>query len=122
MIGGKTPEVNRCGFGNSRDYNSSLARDCTQRWVRRNRKCTPGTYTVVATHAASRLRELVVPWGGESISGFTFSAGIAVAPDDGATQAELMSAADRALYHAKAQGRERVVLAGTPDDRPDGEG
>ena len=57
------------------------------------------------------------PWGGHTLSGFTFSAGIAVAPDDGATQAELISAADRALYNAKAQGRERVLLAGSDEDR-----
>lgn len=77
----------------------------------------PGARTALSTLAA-RLRELVVPWGGESLTGFTFSAGIAVAPTDGSTQAELVSAADRALYHAKAQGRERVVFAGSSDDRP----
>jgi diguanylate cyclase (GGDEF)-like protein len=76
-----------------------------------------GARTALAT-LATRLKELVVPWGGDSLSGFTFSAGVAVAPDDGTTQAELVSAADRALYHAKAQGRERVVLARSDDDRP----
>lgn len=69
-----------------------------------------GARTALATLAA-RLKELVVPWSGETLSGFTFSAGIAVAPEDGTTQAELVSAADRVLYRAKAQGRERVVLA-----------
>lgn len=76
-----------------------------------------GARTALATLAA-RLKELAVPWGGETLTGFTFSAGIAVAPADGATQAELVSAADRALYHAKAQGRERVVIARSDDDVP----
>jgi diguanylate cyclase (GGDEF)-like protein len=76
-----------------------------------------GARTAMST-LASRLRELTVPWGNHTLSGFTFSAGIAVAPDDGTTQAELVSAADRALYHAKAQGRERVVLARSEDDGP----
>lgn len=76
-----------------------------------------GARTALAT-LATRLRELTVPWGNHALSGFTFSAGIAVAPDDGMTQAELVSAADRALYHAKAQGRERVVLARSDEDRP----
>jgi diguanylate cyclase (GGDEF)-like protein len=75
-----------------------------------------GARTALAT-LATRLKQLVVPWGGDSLTGFTFSAGIAVAPDDGSTQAELVSAADRALYHAKAQGRERVVIARSEDDR-----
>jgi len=70
-----------------------------------------GARTALATLAA-RLRELVVPWNEHSLTGITFSAGVAVAPDDGSTQAELVAAADRALYDAKACGRERVVVAG----------
>ncbi|MEO8486064.1 MAG: diguanylate cyclase [Betaproteobacteria bacterium] len=76
-----------------------------------------GARTALAT-LATRLRELVVPWGDHALSGFTFSAGVAVAPDDGTTQADLVTAADRALYHAKGQGRERVVLARSDEDRP----
>jgi hypothetical protein len=37
--------------------------------------------------------------------------GIAVFPDDGADQASLLLAADRALYAAKRAGRDRVATA-----------
>jgi diguanylate cyclase (GGDEF)-like protein len=43
----------------------------------------------------------------------TVSVGAAMYPVDGETPGELMSAADQALYLAKAHGRNRVVLAGT---------
>src|SRR6185369_1688511 len=39
----------------------------------------------------------------------TVSVGVAVCPDDGQTVAEVLRAADIALYHAKASGRDRVV-------------
>lgn len=39
----------------------------------------------------------------------TVSAGIATYPDDASTAAELVSAADRALYQAKRQGRNQTV-------------
>jgi len=41
----------------------------------------------------------------------TFSAGIAIFPDHGATVSGLLDAADAAVYRAKAQGRNRVELA-----------
>ena len=41
----------------------------------------------------------------------TFSAGVATCPERGATGDELLVAADRALYEAKAAGRDRVVAA-----------
>jgi diguanylate cyclase (GGDEF)-like protein len=40
----------------------------------------------------------------------TVSAGVAVAPEDAASPAELLLHADAALYRAKAQGRDRCVL------------
>lgn len=41
----------------------------------------------------------------------TISVGVAVCPTDGATAGALLEAADRALYTAKATGRDRVVAA-----------
>jgi diguanylate cyclase (GGDEF)-like protein len=45
---------------------------------------------------------------------FTVSAGVAIHPRDGKSLTELLAAADAALYRAKAEGRDRVVLASTP--------
>ena len=50
-------------------------------------------------------------FGGERIQ-VTVSAGVAVRPGDGASAGTLLEAADRALYVAKATGRDRVVAAG----------
>jgi diguanylate cyclase (GGDEF)-like protein len=41
----------------------------------------------------------------------TISIGVAAFPDHGSTGDELLAAADRALYRAKAQGRDRVAVA-----------
>ena len=67
--------------------------------------------TVALATLSDRLREMVVEWGGESLTGFTFSAGIAVFPQHGQSLGELISAADQALYDAKGSGRDRAVVA-----------
>jgi diguanylate cyclase (GGDEF)-like protein len=69
-----------------------------------------GAATALASLAA-RLRDLRVAWNGASLGGFTFSAGIAVLGEHGETLAELLAAADRALYEAKDAGRDRVLIA-----------
>jgi diguanylate cyclase (GGDEF)-like protein len=41
----------------------------------------------------------------------TVSAGVAAFPDHGKTRTDLLRAADAALYRAKAEGRDRVMVA-----------
>jgi diguanylate cyclase (GGDEF)-like protein/PAS domain S-box-containing protein len=47
----------------------------------------------------------------------TMSVGVAAYPDHGTSVAELILAADSAMYLAKAQGRDRVVMAGGSEGR-----
>jgi diguanylate cyclase (GGDEF)-like protein len=67
-----------------------------------------------ALHLAERLREAIenaqTIFDGGRIR-VTASVGLAVWPSDGKTPAELLAAADRALYAAKAAGRNCVVTA-----------
>ena len=60
---------------------------------------------------AARLGDLRVACNGETLGGFTFSAGIAVIGQHGTTFADLLAAADRALYAAKDAGRNRILIA-----------
>ena len=69
-----------------------------------------GAEKVLASIAA-RLRDLRLEWNGTMLGGFTFSAGVAVLGEHGATFGELLAAADRALYRAKDAGRNRVLIA-----------
>lgn len=57
----------------------------------------------------ARLQTSTVRCGDEALAGITFSAGLAAYPEDGVTAAALLSAADRALYQAKHDGRAQVV-------------
>ena len=59
----------------------------------------------------SKLRELTVLHHGQSLGMITVSIGVAALPLNGTLPAELIAAADAALYRAKREGRDRVVKA-----------
>jgi diguanylate cyclase (GGDEF)-like protein len=68
-----------------------------------------------ACHRAELLRkeltELMVQHAGQSLAAISISIGVAVCPNHGTTAEELVHAADQALYRAKVEGRDRVVVA-----------
>ncbi|MGY1700321.1 diguanylate cyclase [Geodermatophilus sp. SYSU D00766] len=74
----------------------------------------PGAGREQALERAEQVRRAIAgqrqALDGEDV-GVTVSIGVAVCPADGASAAALLEAADRALYTAKATGRDRVVTA-----------
>ena len=60
------------------------------------------------------VRALSVDFGGQTIGSVTASFGVACFPFHGTDEASLIAAADKAMYQAKAAGRDRVLLADTP--------
>ncbi|OBV40407.1 GGDEF domain-containing protein [Janthinobacterium psychrotolerans] len=60
---------------------------------------------------AARYRQLLIRQAPHSLSGCTFSAGIAEYPLHGAGRHELLMRADSALYAAKQAGRDRSMIA-----------
>jgi len=58
-----------------------------------------------------RVRELPLTWHGQPLGAVTISAGIASFPAHGRTTSELVRAADEALLLAKADGRDRAMVA-----------
>jgi diguanylate cyclase (GGDEF)-like protein len=66
----------------------------------------------VAAKLHALLRSLPLP---AVPSGMTASVGVAALPRDAATADELVRAADRALYAAKAAGRDRVIVVAAGD-------
>ncbi len=75
----------------------------------------PGAFKDIAAKRAELIRELVEKhqflYKGQDLSGVTVSLGVADYPEDGDNATALMRAADKALYLAKDEGRNRVVLA-----------
>jgi diguanylate cyclase (GGDEF)-like protein len=68
--------------------------------------------------AADRAEELLkairaseVQYRGKPLPRFSISVGVATCPRNGVTREALLLAADRALYTAKEQGRDRAVAA-----------
>jgi len=57
----------------------------------------------------SLVRELKIRHAGALLDAMTISAGVAVTPEHGCTAAELLRAADAAMYAAKQAGGDRVV-------------
>jgi diguanylate cyclase (GGDEF)-like protein len=64
-----------------------------------------------AERIRAKLRDLVVMHQGRSVGLITASIGVAALPKQGMTDKDLLQAADAALYRAKREGRDRVVLA-----------
>ena len=71
-----------------------------------------------AADALRRAEEIRAAVGGTTVQHLkrtlgpcTASIGLAMLPQDGVTPAELLEAADAALYRAKARGRDRIEVA-----------
>ena len=56
------------------------------------------------------VRQLKVHYGGQLLGMVSISVGLALFPDHGTTIAEVLRAADQALYSAKREGRDRVCV------------
>ncbi len=62
----------------------------------------------IADRIRKKIENLPMKYNGINLS-VTVSCGCAEFPDDGKTSSELIESADKALYHAKRSGRNRVV-------------
>ncbi len=67
---------------------------------------------IAAFRVVEGIRESPIRLGEEIALELTVSVGVSTFPRDGGTAAEMVSAADRALYEAKGGGRNRVACAG----------
>jgi diguanylate cyclase (GGDEF)-like protein/PAS domain S-box-containing protein len=75
----------------------------------------PNASVEIAQQRAEDLRKKVkllqMPGADQSQDGITLSIGIAIYPEHGRTMEAVLHAADAALYRAKQEGRDRVVIA-----------
>lgn len=60
-----------------------------------------------------RVRQLEFACDGATLSGITFTAGVAIYPEDGIELDQLMRRADERLYRAKDAGRQRIIADDT---------
>jgi diguanylate cyclase (GGDEF)-like protein len=75
----------------------------------------PGTSREItqmrAEHMPDGIRNVQLQYDGQTLEAITFSLGVAVFPGHGSTIDSILVAADTALYRAKGEGRNRVVVA-----------
>jgi diguanylate cyclase (GGDEF)-like protein len=76
----------------------------------------PDTGAAAAMVSTERLRRAIADhhFAGPANTRLTCSIGVAVYPDDGRTRAELIHAADQAMYSAKRSGRNQTFAAADP--------
>lgn len=67
----------------------------------------------MARRVRQAIAELPLSWDGSTIQ-LTASVGVAACEQPAETVSQLMMRADRALYQAKTEGRDRVVIASAP--------
>ena len=78
----------------------------------------PGANLANSESRAEALRNLVaemtVQWDGQTVGGITISLGVSGFPHHGKAWNDVIKHADKALYHAKQNGRKQVVVAPIP--------
>ena len=67
-----------------------------------------------AQRIRAKLHDLVLMHNGQSLGLITASIGVAALPNHGTNERDLLQAADAALYRAKREGRDRVMVAEVP--------
>jgi len=65
-----------------------------------------------AEHLRGDIKHLHAQYHDQPLGAVALSLGVAVFPDHGSTGEAVLKAADAALYRAKREGRDRVVVAG----------
>jgi diguanylate cyclase (GGDEF)-like protein len=71
---------------------------------------------VVAERIRERTEQAIIALAPGLADRITVSIGLATAPENGMQRMELLAAADRALYRAKQDGRNRVAISGENPD------
>jgi diguanylate cyclase (GGDEF)-like protein/PAS domain S-box-containing protein len=71
-----------------------------------------------AEELRAKVQALSISYNGAAVGTVTVSIGLAMFPDHGCTGADIIAAADTALYQAKRAGRNRVVVYVPPGGNP----